>query len=123
MTLTARLFKLDPQELRARAGYEPLRPGVDLLILQEDAFTGSAVGVLRYAPGAEVPAHEHLGYEYLIVLEGEQSDESGTYSAGSLVINAPGTRHSVMSKTGCLLLAIWERPVRFVAPPDEPLGS
>jgi hypothetical protein len=31
-----------------------------------------------------------------------------------LVINAPGTRHKVHSDAGCIVLAIYEKPVQFV---------
>jgi hypothetical protein len=30
------------------------------------------------------------------------------------VINPPGTRHKVSSDDGCIVLAIYEKPVRFV---------
>jgi hypothetical protein len=36
------------------------------------------------------------------------------FKAGSLVINSPGTRHAVVSDEGCILLAIYEKPVRFL---------
>lgn len=108
------VIDLNPELLSERPGYVPLRPGVDLLTLHEDPKTGSQVGVVRYQPGAQVPAHEHPGYEHLIVLSGEQSDDNGRYGAGSLVINVPGSSHRVSSEGGCLVLAIWEKPVRFI---------
>ena len=36
--------------------------------------TGRAAAMLRYAPNAEVPLHEHDGYEHIFVLEGAQED-------------------------------------------------
>lgn len=103
---------LDPEVLARRAGYVPLRPGVDALYLYDDAG-GAACAVLKYAPGAEVPEHRHLGYEHVMVLSGSQEDERGRYGPGTLVINAPGTRHRVWSPEGCLALVIWERGVAF----------
>ena len=79
-----------------------------------EAADGARVALLRYAPGAEVPVHRHDGHEYIYVLEGEQSDERGSYSAGSFVVNEPGMTHRVVSKTGCTVLILWQRPVVFL---------
>ena len=97
----------------AALSFRPLRPGVDISVLHESS-EGAKAAVLRYAPGAEVPPHRHEGHEYIYVLEGEQSDERGTYRAGSFVVNEPGTRHRVVSPTGCVVLIIWQRPVVFL---------
>jgi len=86
---------------------------VEIHVLQESADSGR-VALLRYAPGAEVPAHRHEGYEFIYVLEGEQSDERGSYSAGSFVINEPGVSHRVVSVGGCVVLIHWQRPVVFL---------
>lgn len=72
------------------------------------------MALLRYAPGAEVPEHRHEGYELIYVLEGEQSDERGSYPAGSFVINEPGASHRVVSAGGCVVLIHWQRPVVFL---------
>jgi anti-sigma factor ChrR (cupin superfamily) len=115
------VLTLDPEVLAKRSGYEPLRPGVDILYLHKDGTTEASSALLRYQPGAEVPAHEHQGYEHVFVLSGEQWDESGRYPAGTLVINRPGTSHRVWSPTGCLVLVVWQRPVAFKQP-VAPLG-
>ena len=36
---------------------------------------------------------------------------TGTYEAGTLVINPPGSSHQVHVPKPSLVLAIWERPV------------
>jgi anti-sigma factor ChrR (cupin superfamily) len=93
--------------------FQELRDGVEIHVLHE-APDSSRVAILRYRPGAEVPPHRHEGYEYIYVLEGEQSDERGSYGAGSFVVNEPGLSHRVSSKTGCVVLIIWQRPVVFL---------
>jgi anti-sigma factor ChrR (cupin superfamily) len=93
--------------------FEPFREGVEKAALFRDASSGEEVAVLRYAPGANVPEHEHAGYEYIFVLQGSQSDERGNYGVGTLVVNAPGTQHTVVSPEGCVVLAMWARPVLF----------
>jgi anti-sigma factor ChrR (cupin superfamily) len=96
------------------ADWEELRPGVDLLRLAGDGKSGPSVALLRYQPGARVPAHRHRGFEVIYVLSGAQSDERGTYGAGTLVINREGDEHNVWSDAGCLVLIAWERPIDFV---------
>jgi anti-sigma factor ChrR (cupin superfamily) len=103
---------LAPDDIAALP-FQELRPGVDISILHESP-DGARVAVLRYAAGAEVPSHRHEGYEYIYVLQGEQADERGSYSAGSFVVNEPGETHRVFSKTGCVVLITWLRPVVFL---------
>jgi anti-sigma factor ChrR (cupin superfamily) len=45
-------------------------------------------------------------------LDGEQSDEYGRYTAGTLVVNRPGSSHRLASEEGCVVLIVWERGVR-----------
>ncbi len=106
------VWSLHPADLGAQRFHE-LRDGVEIHVLHE-APDGARVAILRYRAGAEVPAHRHEGYEYIYVLEGEQSDERGRYGAGSFVINEPGVSHRVQSKSGCVVLIIWQRPVVFL---------
>lgn len=108
------ILSLFPSVNLDHARFEPFRPGIERAILYSDPDSSAMTAYLRYAPGAEVPEHEHDGYEHILVLEGEQSDDDGSYPAGTLIIHTPGSRHRVRSETGCLVLAIWERPVRFV---------
>lgn len=102
-----------PSELGA---FRPLRPGVDILPLygtSDDGVlsTGPSAALLRYEPGASIPEHRHTGYEHIVVLRGSQRDHDGHYPSGTCVISPPGTRHSVRSDEGCLVLAIWNRSV------------
>ena len=91
--------------------FEPFRDGVDICRL----ITGEPeVALLRYQPGASVPRHRHRDFETVLVLEGAQSDEYGTYETGTLAINPPGSIHSVTSKTGCVVLIQWTKPVEIL---------
>ena len=97
--------------------WTPLRPGVDEhRIYGGEKDTDPLASILRYAPGAQVPYHRHDGYEHVYVLAGSQRDSRGTHRAGALVVNAPGSRHDVVSDEGCIALLIWERAVVFVEP-------
>ncbi|MDX3906830.1 MAG: cupin domain-containing protein [Pigmentiphaga sp.] len=95
-----------------------LRPGVGVAWIYRDPDGGPSAAYLRYEPGASVPLHHHPGLEHILVLEGEQQDERGVYPAGTLVVNPPGTRHSVQSPKGCLALLIWNRPVEILDPAE-----
>ena len=96
-----------------KGDWTPLRDGVEVLRLFGDADEGASVALLRYAPGARIPRHRHAGWELIVVLSGSQSDERGTYPAGSVVVNPRGDEHSVWSDEGCTVLIVWERPVEF----------
>lgn len=106
------------QELRESDDWEPFRPGVTARWLYEEDDGGARAVLLRYEPGARVAVHEHVGYEHLLILDGDQYDEDGSYPTGTFVIHPPGTRHSPGSRTGCVALLIYERAVRFVEAPQ-----
>jgi anti-sigma factor ChrR (cupin superfamily) len=92
--------------------------GVEIFRLYGDGITGPTAALLRYSEAGEVPTHEHSGYEHIFVLYGSQADENGVFNAGTVVINAPGTRHKVRSGAGCIVLAIYEKAVRFLEVPE-----
>jgi anti-sigma factor ChrR (cupin superfamily) len=94
--------------------WEPYRPGVYIFRLYGNGLDGPSAALLRYDEGGAVPLHEHAGYEHILVLAGAQEDQNGVIEAGTLVINPPGTKHAVHSRAGCVVLAIYEQPVRFV---------
>ncbi len=101
--------------------FVPFRPGVEILPLYgmdssgpKKSDSSPSAAFLRYEPGASVPTHQHLGYEHIFVLRGSQRDAYGVYTRGSCVMSPPGSRHSVSSDDGCLVLAIWNRPVEIL---------
>ncbi|CAN1210058.1 cupin domain-containing protein [Tumidithrix helvetica PCC 7403] len=96
--------------------WQTFREGVDIYRLYGDG-TAAGAALLRYQKGASVPTHNHSGFEHIFVLSGEQTDRNGTHIAGTLVINPPDSSHSVSSESGCIVLAIWEKPVVMQADP------
>lgn len=105
----------NPEEHALRSGWKPFRDGIEILRIYGSGDSGSAAALLCYAPGASVPRHLHPDYEHILVLSGSQTDEDGTYGPGTCVIHGPGSRHSVRSDDGCVVLAIWAKPVVFEA--------
>lgn len=91
--------------------WQPFREGIDIHRLYGDGKEGSAAALLRYQPGATVPQHGHPGFEHIFVLSGSQTDKNGEHQAGTLVVNLPGSNHTVVSEAGCIVLAIWEKPI------------
>jgi anti-sigma factor ChrR (cupin superfamily) len=108
--LLAGLPNIDPSAF----SFQPFRPGIERAEIYVDPKTGASTALLRYASGSSVPLHRHTAYEHIFVLSGTQSDDDGDYGPGSLLIHAPGSQHRVWTDVGCLVLAVWERPVEFL---------
>lgn len=94
--------------------WQAFRAGVDMLPLYGDTAQGCSSALLRYQPGARIPEHMHVGVEFLLVLRGSQSDERGHYPTGSFLINPTASTHKIFSEEGCVVLAVWEKPVKFI---------
>ena len=90
------------------------RDGVDIHRFYGDGVTGPTAALIRFRREARVPMHLHEGWEHILVLSGSQTDQNGTIGPGTLRIHPPGTYHSVVSAAGCIVLAIYEKPVRFL---------
>lgn len=88
--------------------------GVEIHRLYGDGVSGPTAALIRFNKAGKVRLHEHAGYEHILVLAGSQVDQNGPVHAGTLVINPPGTRHSIVSESGCIVLAIYEKPVVFL---------
>ena len=96
------------------APWEDFRPGVRILPLFEGHPGNYKSAMLRYRPGASLPAHLHLGDEHVYVLTGGQEDEAGAYDSGAYLYNPTGTTHRVWSEEGCLTLVHWRAPERYL---------
>ncbi len=101
-------------QLKDEHTWGPFHPGIDIQWLYKTGPDGPQAALLRYQPGASAPLHEHTGYEHVLTLDGDEYDHLGHYPAGTLAINPPGSRHEVHSDHGCVVLIVWEKPVRFL---------
>jgi len=111
------LFRI--AEWQGELAWQPFQEGVEIFRLYGQGQAGPAAALLRFRPGGKVKWHEHTGFEHILVLSGSQVDQHGLAEAGSLIVNPPGSSHSIVSETGCIVLAIYEKPVRFVPPPSS----
>ena len=94
-----------------KLAFEYFREGIEVHWLIKGGAADPSVAVLKYEPGSAVPRHRHVGLETIVILDGVQSDESGDYAAGTVVLNEVGSEHSVWSKDGCVVLIQWNFPV------------
>jgi anti-sigma factor ChrR (cupin superfamily) len=92
--------------------WESFRSGIEICRLHQEAG-GSSSALLRYTAGASLGRHIHVGYEHILILAGSQVDDSGEHHIGTLLIHPPGSSHAIVSPNGCIVLAIWEKGVRF----------
>jgi anti-sigma factor ChrR (cupin superfamily) len=92
-------------------------PGVDMRILMEDKATGLMTALVRFAPGAVLPDHEHVELEQTWVLEGALEDDEGIVTAGNYVWRPGGSRHHARAPGGCLTLSFFLKPNRFFDTP------
>jgi len=89
-------------------------PGVESKTLVVDSDTGMLTALMRFAPGARLPDHEHVRIEQTFVLEGSLVCGEGECRAGQFVWRPAGSRHEAWAGSqGGLMLAIFQIPNRF----------
>ena len=93
-------------------------PGCEVKTLLFDRDSGLVTALMRFAPGAVLPDHEHVRIEQTYVLEGKLVDREGpdaglTVGAGDFVWRPAGSRHSAWCPEGGLMLAIFQVPNKF----------
>jgi anti-sigma factor ChrR (cupin superfamily) len=103
-----------------RIPWTPFRDGIDIHRLYGDGITGPTAALIRFRKAGKIPLHQQTGYEHILVLAGSQRDQNGRAATGTLMINPPGSAHSVVGEAGCLVLAIYEKPVAFL---EEPVNK
>jgi len=101
--------------------WQPFKDDLEIYQIYGDPASGPSAALIRFNKAGKVPFHTHLGFEHIFVLTGSQRDQNGEALPGTLVVNPPGTTHSVVSEAGCIVLAIYEKPVEFL--PEEPDSS
>ncbi|HZP78631.1 MAG TPA: cupin domain-containing protein [Pseudolabrys sp.] len=93
-------------------------PGCETKTLLFDAKSGLATVLMRMAPGATLPDHEHVLIEQTYVLEGSLVDKEGADAGleigpGEFVWRPAGSRHSAWSPRGGVFLGIFQVPNKF----------
>ena len=88
-------------------------PGIEIKTLLKDTETGLLTTLVKMAPGARLPDHEHVEIEQTWILEGSLADHEGEITAGNYVWRPAGSRHEAWSPNGGLFLAFFCKPNRF----------
>src|SRR5690606_31776460 len=88
--------------------WKPTRfPGCEVKTLYMDPQTGVMTALMRFAPGAVLPDHEHVNIEQTYVLEGRLVDKEGPAKGtearqGEFIWREAGSRHSAWCPEGGL---------------------
>ena len=89
-------------------------PGVEAKTLLVDRDTGVVTSLMKFAPGARLPDHEHVLIEQTYVLEGSLVCGEGECKAGNFVWRPSGSRHEAWAgPQGGLFLAMFQIPNKF----------
>jgi anti-sigma factor ChrR (cupin superfamily) len=88
-------------------------PGIETRMLMDDKATGMSTQLMRWAPGARLPRHEHVEIEQSYVIQGSLADHAGVCRAGQYVWRRAGSRHDAWTDEGCLVLAFFLKPNTF----------
>jgi anti-sigma factor ChrR (cupin superfamily) len=99
-------------------------PGCEVKTLLFDAKSGLATVLMKMAPGATLPDHEHVLIEQTYVLSGSLVDKEGPdagleVTAGEFVWRPPGSRHSAWSPNGGEFIAMFQIPNKFFDQPGR----
>ena len=98
-------------------------PGIHQKILLRDEERGLVTALVRMAPGARLPMHEHMDVEQTYVLEGSLADDEGNdITAGNFIWRPAGHRHVAWSPKGALLIGIFLKPNVFLEDNAAPIG-
>jgi anti-sigma factor ChrR (cupin superfamily) len=89
-------------------------PGIESKTLLVDRSTGLLTMLMKMAPGARLPDHEHVQIEQTYVLEGSLLCGEGECKKGEFVWRPAGSRHEAWAgPQGGVMLAIFQVPNKF----------
>ena len=123
--MTAAATKQKPDDLRARhvrpdeMPWDKMRfPGCETKTLLFDPASGLATVLIKMAPGATLPDHEHVLIEQTYVIEGSLVDKEGPDAGleigpGEFVWRPAGSRHVAWCPNGGTMIAMFQVPNKF----------
>lgn len=80
-------------------------PGIKIQVLRDNEEDGTQTFLLKFAPGAYLPPHDHPHTEECYVLEGEMVVDSAVFGAGDYLAYPAGlAHHAVTSPAGATVL-------------------
>ena len=92
-------------------------PGIETKMLLVERNSGLMTVLMKMAPGARLPDHEHVEIEQTYVLEGSLVCGEGECKAGEFVWRPAGSRHEAWGgPQGGVMLAMFQIPNKFFRP-------
>jgi quercetin dioxygenase-like cupin family protein len=89
--------------------------GISVISLHYDEEKQRSTTILlNFEAGASYPYHNHPAGEEIFVLNGEAILENTVLSQGDYLYTPPEFRHSVTTKTGCLMLLVVPEEVEIL---------
>jgi|TARA_B100001094_G_scaffold150037_1_gene145185 anti-sigma factor ChrR (cupin superfamily) len=105
-----RSIYIDPERL----SWQPSTfDGIEHKILWSDSETGRSTILFKLAPGAVVPAHEHMDVEQTWIVSGTFEDHEGKALPGHYIWRPAGNRHEARSVDGAVILGFFLKPNKF----------
>mgnify|MGYP006125726983 FL=1 len=105
-----RSIYIDPENL----SWQPSTfDGIEHKILWSDSETGRSTILFKLAPGAVVPAHEHMDVEQTWIVSGSFEDHEGKALPGHYIWRPAGNRHEARSVDGAVILGFFLKPNKF----------
>ncbi len=96
-----------PARQWAEPDWEQVAPGIECKLLATDTERHRVSMLVRLAPGASYPPHDHAGVEELHLLDGELWIDARKLFPGDFNYGPPGTGDErVWSETGCTCVLI-----------------
>ena len=91
--------------------------GIEQKTLMLEPKTGMLTALMRMAPGAKLPDHEHVQIEQTYVLDGTLMCPEGECGPGQFVWRPAGSRHHAWAGAkGGVFLAMFQVPNKFFQP-------
>ena len=101
-------FEFNMADLHFKAdeiAWKILREGLRTKILFKDDEKNLEFHITECSPNFVSPKHSHKNDEWVYILKGSMSDETGTYNEGEFIVNKKGSSHTVKGgASGCLLM-------------------
>ena len=69
--------------------------------------------LLHIDAGGEIPEHTHTGFEVTLLLDGEFTDEEGSYVPGDFIWQDGRHQHTPLTKEGCLCFTVVSSALHF----------
>jgi putative transcriptional regulator len=95
--------------------WKSIAPGIKYFGLAGLKTADGSIGLLKIAPGVNIPEHGHQGIELTYVLKGSFSDEIGRFGVGDIADLDGDIEHQPIadSNEACICLIATEAPLKF----------